>query len=90
MAKVKPEHELLLHEGPRSPESIAKCSEELNGLVSVLENRFSVKVYRPELVDWRTPTATPDFEVPCGNTGTMPRDVLLTVGNEIIEATMSW
>lgn len=42
-----------------------------------------------ELVEWNQSLKTPDFEVPNGNTGAMPRDVLLTVGNEIVEATMS-
>ena len=45
--------------------------------------------YHAELVEWNQPQRTPDFEIPNGNTGAMPRDVLLTVGNEIVEATMS-
>eukprot|EP00747_Dinoflagellata_sp_TGD_P169158 gnl/TRDRNA2_/TRDRNA2_197383_c0_seq1.p1 gnl/TRDRNA2_/TRDRNA2_197383_c0~~gnl/TRDRNA2_/TRDRNA2_197383_c0_seq1.p1 ORF type:complete len:500 (+),score=74.64 gnl/TRDRNA2_/TRDRNA2_197383_c0_seq1:119-1618(+) len=89
-AKLKSaDHSLHSAVGLRSDEAIATGEEELAGLVSVLE-RHGVKVRRPELVDWTTPFQTPDFEVPCGNTGAMPRDVLLTVGNEVVEAPMSW
>lgn len=75
--------------GLRSDAAIAKGDEELSGLCNVLE-RFGVTVRRPEIIDWSKPYSTPDFEVPCGNTGSMPRDVLLTVGQEILEAPMSW
>jgi glycine amidinotransferase len=89
-AKLKSdEHALHGLQGLRSESAIAKGEEELEGLVSVLE-KHGVKVRRPELVDWSQPCKTPDFEVPCGNTGAMPRDVLLTVGNEVLEAPMSW
>ena len=89
-AKLKhKEHALRSLQGPRSAEAIQKGSEELEGLVSVLESH-GVKVRRPEIVDWTRGYRTPDFEVPCGNTGAMPRDVLLTVGNEVLEAPMSW
>lgn len=32
---------------------------------------------------------TPDWEVPCGNSATCPRDSIIVFGNEIVEATMS-
>ena len=75
--------------GLRSEAAIARGEEELAFFTGVLQ-AHGVTVRRPELVDWTHPCATPDFEVPCGNTGAMPRDVLLTVGNEIVEAPMSW
>ena len=76
------DHALFDQEGPRTPESIAKGDEELEGLVGALE-LHGVTVRRPEIIEWNTPTATPDWSVPYGNTGSMPRDVLLTVGNEV-------
>jgi glycine amidinotransferase len=84
------DHDAALSKGGiRCDAALEKGAEELEGLVSVLE-AHNVVVQRPEIVDWTVPTATPDFAVPCGNTGAMPRDVLLTVGNEIVEAPMSW
>eukprot|EP00928_Gymnodinium_smaydae_P020963 TRINITY_DN1811_c0_g2_i1.p1 TRINITY_DN1811_c0_g2~~TRINITY_DN1811_c0_g2_i1.p1 ORF type:complete len:719 (+),score=118.44 TRINITY_DN1811_c0_g2_i1:115-2271(+) len=83
------EHALLGVTGLRSEEAIANGEEEIAGLVATLE-KHGVTVRRPEVVDWTQSYKTPDFEVPCGNTGAMPRDVLLTVGNEILEAPMSW
>ena len=83
------DHALSKGVGLRSDASIAHGNEELESFAATLE-AHGVTVRRPELVDWTMPCATPDFEVPCGNTGAMPRDVLLTVGNEIVEAPMSW
>lgn len=91
VAKLRSEDHALFNvaAGIRSEEAINKGAEELAGLTSILESR-GVIVRRPEYVDFTQSTKTPDFEVPCGNTGAMPRDVLLTVGNEILEAPMSW
>lgn len=84
------DHSLLKNNGmKRSDADVDKGEEEIGGLIDVLEAR-NVIVRRPELVDWSQPFRTPDFEAPCGNTGAMPRDVLLTVGNEVLEAPMSW
>lgn len=51
---------------------------------------MGVRVRRPEAINFASEYETPDFRVPFGNTSAMPRDVLLTVGSEIIEAPMSW
>lgn len=45
---------------------------------------------RPDGIDFNVPVKTPDFEVPRQNTSACPRDLLLILGNEVIEATMSW
>lgn len=89
MAKVPKSKELFKMEGPRSQEAIQRGNEELDNLVRVLEG-LGVRVRRPEGFDFDRPVQTPDFAVPYGNTSAMARDVLLTVGNEIIEAPMSW
>jgi len=85
-----PKSKTIFHiEGPREEEAIARGNEELDNLSKVL-NGLGCNVRRPEGINFDVPTHTPDFHVPFGNTAAMPRDVLLTVGNEIIEAPMSW
>ena len=49
----------------------------------------NVKVRRPAAHDFTTPVRTPTFEVPNQYCAVCPRDVLITLGNEILEATMS-
>jgi len=90
-AKLKSRDHALFGTEPglRSESAVANGQAELAGLIDVLE-KHDVTVRRPEAVDWSSPYSTPDFSVPCGNTSAMPRDVLLTVGNEIVESTMSW
>ncbi len=68
---------------------IAAASRELNELVRVLEGE-GVTVRRPEPLDFSRPFATPDWQSPAGLYGAMPRDLLLVVGDEIIEAPMAW
>ena len=46
-------------------------------------------VRRPGPVDFRAPVRTPTFEVPNGYCAVCPRDVLITIGSEILEAPMS-
>uniref|UniRef100_A0A8C3BHC7 Glycine amidinotransferase n=1 Tax=Cairina moschata TaxID=8855 RepID=A0A8C3BHC7_CAIMO len=48
-----------------------------------------VIVKRPDPIDWSVKYKTPDFES-TGMYAAMPRDILLVVGNEIIEAPMAW
>jgi glycine amidinotransferase len=85
-----PEHDFPLGTyGPLPKEMEEKANEQLDGLVAILEAR-GIRVDRPTLIDFSQAIETPDWEQ-----GTMfgcmpPRDLLLTVGNEIIEATMSY
>jgi len=73
----------------RSAESIAKANEQLDHFADLLTRR-GIRVDRPEPLDFSQATATPDWQV--GNMfGCMPpRDVLLTVGKEILEATLTY
>lgn len=48
-----------------------------------------VKVKRPDIIDFSQPYKTPDFEA-SGLYAAMPRDILIVIGNEIIEAPMAW
>lgn len=74
--------------GPKSAEAVAKANEELAGLVALLESQ-GVQVRRPDPHDFSRPLRTPHFEVPNQYCMVCPRDVLITFGNEIVEATMS-
>lgn len=72
-----------------SDELFRAAAEELDTLVAVLESE-GVQVKRPDSVDWALPFATPDFPQTRGVYAAMPRDLLLVVGDEIIEAPMAW
>ncbi|MCB9528216.1 MAG: amidinotransferase [bacterium] len=67
----------------------AAAERELDGFCRELEAQ-GVVVRRPDPVDWRATFSTPDFEAETGLYGAMPRDALLIVGDEIIEAPMAW
>lgn len=49
-------------------------------------------VRRPEIrpTDFAQSVKTPDFETPTGLYAAMPRDILIVVGEEIIESPMAW
>ena len=88
-AKVPEDSDIKGDWGPRSEESVFKANEQLDNFVKILENR-GIKVDRPTPIDFSQKVVTPDFE-----TGSMfgsmpPRDVILTVGNQMLEATMSY
>jgi glycine amidinotransferase len=74
--------------GPYPQEMIDKANEQLDNFAKLLESR-SITVDRPTPLDFSKPVSTPDW-IQGSMIGCMPpRDVLLTVGNEILEATMS-
>eukprot|EP00953_Heterococcus_sp_UTEX-ZZ885_P026909 14496-Heterococcus_DN1.PRE.1 len=66
-------------------------AKELDGLAKILE-REGVTVRRPDVRprDFAGAVKTPDFESKSQMYAAMPRDVLITVGNQIIEAPMAW
>ena len=75
--------------GPRSQESVDRANAQLDAFAAMLEKR-GVRVDRPSPLDFSQEVGTPDWK-----NGSMfgcmpPRDVLLTIGNKIIEATMSY
>ena len=69
-------------------EMISKASAELDNLVRVLED-LGVTVRRPSTVDYKKTTVTPWWESK-GLYSAMPRDVMMVVGDAIIEAPMAW
>ena len=88
-AKIPEDSDMQGMDGPRSEESIAKANIQLDNLSRILESR-GIKVDRPTPLDFNQKISTPDWD-----NGTMfgcmpPRDVILTLGNEMLEATMSY
>lgn len=74
--------------GPLPREMEEKANEQLDNFARMLEAR-GVRVDRPEVIDFSQTVQTPDW-IQESMFGVMPpRDLLLTVGNEILEATMS-
>jgi glycine amidinotransferase len=76
---------------PFPAELLKKGAEELDNFAKILEAE-GVKVRRPEVTkgDFAQPYNTPDFKCSNGLYAAMPRDILIVVGNEIIEAPMAW
>lgn len=62
---------------------------ELDGLASMLSKR-GIVVTRPDCIDHAKPFATPDWKSSGGLYAAMPRDILLVIGDTIIESPMSW
>jgi glycine amidinotransferase len=74
--------------GPLPKEMEEKANEQLDGFVEILEER-GVRVDRPTPMDFSQAVETPDWKQDSMFGVMPPRDLLLTVGNEILEATMS-
>lgn len=64
------------------------ASAEIETFCDVLQQE-GVVVKRPDIVDHKTEYTTPDF-TSRGMYAAMPRDILLVLGDEIIEAPMAW
>ncbi|CBY17973.1 unnamed protein product [Oikopleura dioica] len=69
-------------------EHIKKAVAEMDEVCKILELE-GVTVRRPEIIDWSKDVKTPHFEAQ-GLYAAMPRDILMTIGDEIIEAPMAW
>jgi len=75
--------------GPYPKEMQDKANEQLDNFAKMLESR-GIRVDRPVPIDFSQTVQTPDW-VQETMFGCCPiRDILLTVGNEILEATMSY
>ncbi|HYO52041.1 hypothetical protein [Archangium sp.] len=70
-------------------ELIRRGAQELEEFVHILEAE-GVKVRRPQPINHARPFETPAWRSEGGVYNAMPRDLLLVVGNDIIEAPMSW
>ncbi len=73
---------------PFPDDMIEKASKELDNLADVLKS-LGVTVQRPETLDFSKEVTTPWWNSK-GLYAAMPRDVLMVVGDTIIEAPMAW
>jgi glycine amidinotransferase len=75
--------------GPRPQETVDKANVQLDNFADILRER-GIRVDRPTPLDFSAAVKTPDFETQSMFGCMPPRDVIATVGNEMIEATMSY
>ena len=87
--KVPEDSDMRGQWGKRPQETIDKGNELLDNFATMLEGR-GLTVDRPIPTDFSLPVITPDFSTESQFGCMPPRDVLLTVGSEILEATMSY
>ncbi|MDA9255448.1 serine/threonine protein kinase, partial [Planktomarina temperata] len=88
-AKVPEDSDMRGQWGRRPQETIDRANELLDNFASQLEKR-GIRVDRPTSIDHSVPVQTPDFSTESQFGCMPPRDVLLTVGSEMLEATMSY
>jgi len=77
--------------GRKNQATIDAANWQLDNLAAVLSKR-GVKVRRPNdygQIDWSKPIKTPFFDVPNQYCATCPRDIVATIGNVVLEASMS-
>ena len=74
--------------GRKKQSVIDAANDELNNFEKILESR-GITVLRPEPIDFNTSIKTPLWETPNMFCSTCPRDTMITIGNIILEATMS-
>jgi glycine amidinotransferase len=70
------------------PQLVDEAERQLDAFAELLTRR-GVTVRRPDPVDHAVAVKTPDWEVQVGRANACPRDLLLVIGEEIIEAPMS-
>ena len=68
-----------------SQDLLEAAQKDIDEFVHILEAE-GVTVRRPTLYDTATPFSTPDFESQSSCGALMPRDVLLVIGDQIIDA----
>ena len=79
-----------MHGGTPWPDELLRAAEkDVDEFVHILEAE-GVMVRRPTPYDFSKPLSTPDFQIRSSCYALMPRDVLLVIGDQIIEAPMGW
>lgn len=71
------------------PQELIDAAERQLDSFAELLGRMGIAVRRPDPIDHGILVKTPDWQVAGGHASACPRDVLLVIGNEIIEASMS-
>jgi glycine amidinotransferase len=74
---------------PFPAEHLMRADEELDQFAAELTRR-RITVVRPDDVDYGRGFASPRWSSTSGLSGGMPRDLLMVVGDTIVEAPMSW
>src|ERR1041384_7291147 len=75
--------------GASVPQAVIDGAErQLDHFANLLAS-FGITVRRPDPAEHNVAVKTPDWEVACGHANACPRDLLLVIGNEIIEAPMA-
>ncbi len=74
---------------PWPREMLVRARRDVEEFVRILEGE-GVVVRRPEPYDYSQPLSTPDWQVKSSCYALMPRDVLLVIGDQIIETPMGW
>lgn len=74
---------------PFPPELVAKGKKELEELVHILEGE-GARVRRPDPMDFSKPYATPEWSSPGGLYSAMPRDLMIVIGDQILETPLAW
>ena len=67
---------------------VDEAERQLDHFVTLLD-RQGIIVRRPDPIDHAVAAKTPDWEISGGHASACPRDTLLVIGDEIIEATMA-
>jgi glycine amidinotransferase len=75
--------------GPYPQEMQDKANEQLDNFAKILESR-GIRVDRPTPIDFSQAVQTPDWKQGSMFGCCPARDLLLTIGNQIMEATMSY
>lgn len=88
-AKVPENSDMRGRSGRRPQATIDRANALLDRFADQLRG-LGIRVDRPTPTDFSFPVSTPDFSAPHQMGCMPPRDVLLTVGPEILEATMSF
>jgi glycine amidinotransferase len=74
--------------GPVHRGAVAEAERQIEAFAELL-SRLGIVVRRPDDMDQNVAAKTPDWEIAGGRAIACPRDVLLVVGDEIIEAPMA-
>ncbi len=88
-AKIPEDSDMRCMWGPRPLETVEKANEQLDALAALLETR-GIRVDRPTPIQWNQAVITPDFTNQSMFGCMPPRDVLLTIGKEILSSPMSF
>lgn len=75
--------------GPRPQDTVDKANAQLDAFVKMLEGR-GIIVDRPTPINFNQVVGTPDWKTDSMFGCAVPRDTLAPVGNELLEATMSY